>query len=81
MITIQSLSKTCAGGVQALPGIDLDIHEGMFGLIGPNGAGKTTLMRISAGLLRPTAGRVSVLGHDITSRGADSLPRRSARID
>jgi ABC-2 type transport system ATP-binding protein len=44
--------------VTALDDLVLDIPTGMFGLLGSNGAGKTTLMRILAGLLRPTSGRV-----------------------
>ncbi|HEX2908189.1 MAG TPA: ABC transporter ATP-binding protein [Phototrophicaceae bacterium] len=67
MIEITNLSKTYAGKVQALAGIDLNIGSGMFGLVGPNGAGKTTLMRIIAGLLRPTTGRVQVFGNDLST--------------
>ncbi len=67
MISISDLTKTYAGKVQALRGIDLEIGSGMFGLVGPNGAGKTTLMRILAGLVRPTSGAVRVLGHDVTT--------------
>jgi ABC-type multidrug transport system ATPase subunit len=67
MITIAELTKTYAGNVHALRGVDLEIGVGMFGLLGPNGAGKTTLMRILAGLLRPTEGRAVVLGHDLTT--------------
>jgi ABC-2 type transport system ATP-binding protein len=70
MIIVSQLTKTYGKKVQALRGVDLEIGEGMFGLIGPNGAGKTTLMRIIAGLLRPTSGKVTVLGNDVTtSRG------------
>jgi ABC-2 type transport system ATP-binding protein len=53
------------GATVALKGIDLDIHRGeFFGLLGPNGAGKSTLINIIAGLVRASAGRIAVLGHD-----------------
>jgi len=67
MITISALTKTYPGSVQALRGVDLEIGSGMFGLLGPNGAGKTTFMRLLAGLIRPTSGRVNVFGHDVTT--------------
>jgi len=51
--------------VQALRGIDVEIPTGeMTLLVGPSGCGKTTLISIIAGLLDPTAGEVSLLGHD-----------------
>src|ERR1035437_7976543 len=70
MITVSQLTKTYGKKVHALRGVDLEIGSGMFGLVGPNGAGKTTLMRILAGLLRPSSGKVTVLGNNVTtSRG------------
>ena len=52
--------------VTALDGITADAAPGaVTGLIGPDGAGKTTLMRLIAGLLRPDAGRIEVLGIDV----------------
>jgi ABC-type multidrug transport system ATPase subunit len=72
MIAIQSLTKTYAGSVHALRGVDLTIGPGMFGLVGPNGAGKTTLMRILAGLLRPTSGRAQVFDHDVSTPAGKS---------
>jgi ABC-2 type transport system ATP-binding protein len=66
IISIQGLSKTYAGGFQALKGVDLEIRKGeIFALLGPNGAGKTTLIGIVCGLVRMTAGQVSADGHDI----------------
>jgi ABC-2 type transport system ATP-binding protein len=64
-IEISGLTKTFRGRVAALDGLDLLIPTGMFGLLGANGAGKTTLMRILAGIMRPTQGRVTVGGHDL----------------
>src|SRR6267143_1857894 len=54
------------GSFTALDGVSLDIRRGeVFGLLGPNGAGKTTLISLVAGIARPTAGRIEVLGHDV----------------
>ncbi len=52
--------------LKALDDVNLTIEQGeFFGLLGPNGAGKTTLISILAGLLRASAGKVSVHGHDV----------------
>jgi ABC-2 type transport system ATP-binding protein len=66
IISVKGLSKTYAGGFQALKGVDLEIRRGeIFALLGPNGAGKTTLIGVICGLVRPTAGKVLADGHDI----------------
>lgn len=54
------------GSLQALAGVSLEIDKGeFFGLLGQNGAGKTTLISSLAGLVRPDAGSLKVLGHDV----------------
>ncbi len=76
IISISSLSKTYASGFSALKGVDLEIRRGeIFALLGPNGAGKTTLINIVCGIVTPSAGTVSVDGHDIIAdfRAARSL--------
>jgi len=66
IISVASLSKTYAGGFQALKRVDLEIRQGeIFALLGPNGAGKTTLINIICGIVMPSAGSVAVGGHDI----------------
>ncbi|HLN30949.1 MAG TPA: ABC transporter ATP-binding protein [Gemmataceae bacterium] len=65
MLSVRELVKVYPGPVAALQGIDLDVPNGMFGLLGPNGAGKTTFMRILAGLLEPTSGRVTLDGEEV----------------
>ena len=66
ILSIAGLEKRYASGLQALKRIDLDIRKGeIFALLGPNGAGKTTLISIVCGIVSPSAGTVSVGGHDI----------------
>jgi ABC-2 type transport system ATP-binding protein len=65
-LSVRGLTKTYSNGVEALKGLDLDVEEGdFFALLGPNGAGKTTLIGITTSLVKKSAGKVSVFGHDI----------------
>ncbi|WP_324807802.1 ABC transporter ATP-binding protein [Sphingomonas sp. LY29] len=65
VIRIEGLTKSYAGGVQALKGVDLDIRRGeILALLGPNGAGKTTLISIVCGIVTPTGGTIHIGGHD-----------------
>ena len=67
MITIENLVKRY-GNFTAVDGVSLDVGSGeIHGFLGPNGAGKTTTIRMIAGLLKPTSGRVLVNGHDIAT--------------
>ncbi|HEX5419892.1 MAG TPA: ABC transporter ATP-binding protein [Gammaproteobacteria bacterium] len=66
IISIEGLTKTYAGGFQALKQVDLEIRRGeIFALLGPNGAGKTTLISIICGIVNASTGRVVVDGCDI----------------
>jgi ABC-2 type transport system ATP-binding protein len=66
VISISHVSKTYAGGFQALKDINLDIEKGeIFALLGPNGAGKSTLINLICGIVTPTGGQVTAGGHDI----------------
>ena len=67
MIAIENLVKRY-GTFTAVDGVSLSVAPGQIhGFLGPNGAGKTTSIRIIAGLLKPTAGRVTVNGHDLAT--------------
>ena len=67
MIAVYELVKRY-GGFTAVDGITLEVSPGeIHGFLGPNGAGKTTTIRMIAGLLKPTAGRVVVNGHDLAT--------------
>ncbi|WP_461864781.1 ABC transporter ATP-binding protein [Thermococcus sp.] len=64
MIEVENLAKTF-GVTRAVNGISFKVHDGeIYGLLGPNGSGKSTTMKILAGILKPTAGRVLVDGID-----------------
>jgi ABC-2 type transport system ATP-binding protein len=65
MIAVEALVKTY-GSFTAVDGVSLSVEPGeIHGFLGPNGAGKTTTIRIIAGLLKPTSGRITINGHDL----------------
>ncbi|OEF11377.1 ABC transporter ATP-binding protein [Aliivibrio logei] len=65
-LEITQLTKTYAGGVQALKGVSLNVEKGDFyALLGPNGAGKSTTIGVISSLVNKTSGKVSVFGYDI----------------
>ena len=58
--------KKIYGDLNAVDGISIDIKQGeFFGLLGPNGAGKSTMINMLAGLTKPSAGNISVMGFDV----------------
>ena len=66
IVCVRGVSKTYAGGFQALKRVDLEIRRGeIFALLGPNGAGKTTLINIICGIVNASAGSVVANGHDV----------------
>jgi ABC-2 type transport system ATP-binding protein len=73
MITVSQLGKRY-GDLVAVDGVTFTAEPGtIFGLLGPNGAGKSTTIGCISGLLKPTSGRVTVLGHDVMT---DSVAAR-----
>lgn len=76
LLQARNLSITF-GGLKAVEDVSLDIQPNtLTALVGPNGAGKTTLFALLSGFLKPGAGEVHYLGHDITGMA----PHRSARL-
>ena len=87
MIRYEQFSKRY-GGIRAVEELSLVVHPGeTVALVGPNGSGKTTTLKALTGLVRPTAGRVSVSGIDATTGGAEArrlvgyLPQRATFPD
>jgi len=66
----------------AVDAINFTVQQGeVFGFLGPNGAGKTTTIAMLLGLVRPTAGSATVLGHDIRSDLGQALPRVGSIVE
>lgn len=75
MIELLSVTKRY-GDFTAVDAIDLDVPQGqLFGFLGPNGAGKTTTLRVIAGILRPSGGRVRIGGIDVVERPNEAKAR------
>jgi ABC-2 type transport system ATP-binding protein len=67
MIQVENLSKTYAG-FRAVQGISFQVAKGeIVGFLGPNGAGKSTTMKVLAGYLPPTDGRIRIAGYDVVT--------------
>jgi len=69
--------KSGYGGIEALGGIDLVIHEGeIVTLIGANGAGKSTTLMTISGLVKPTAGKIFYQGEEVQGQGPEELVKK-----
>lgn len=80
-IEINGLSKHY-GTNRAVNNLNLSIPKGtIFGFLGPNGAGKTTTIRMLLGLIKPTAGNATILGHDIVHGRNKILPQVGAIVE
>ena len=76
LLIAQGLSRRF-GGLLAVSELSFEVREGeVLGLIGPNGAGKSTTFNVISGFYRPTSGRLSFRGEDITGMSASAISRR-----
>jgi ABC-2 type transport system ATP-binding protein len=67
-VSVRGLTKTWAGGVEAVKGIDFEVATGeVFGLLGPNGAGKSTTVGMLTTTVRPTSGSARLHGRDVAT--------------
>jgi len=77
LIHCEGLEHTYPSGVEALKGVDLDIHQGeIIGVVGQNGSGKTTLVKHFNGLLMPTGGEIDVDGAPTEEQGVFNLGKK-----
>ncbi|MFH0516544.1 ABC transporter ATP-binding protein [Streptomyces sp. M41] len=82
VIATRALTKRFRGGQLAVDGLDLTVPAGsVFGFLGPNGSGKTTTIRMLMGLIEPTSGTASVLGHPMPRAARTVLPGVGALIE
>jgi len=80
LASVRGLFRRTSHVVEALRGVDLTVGRGEFvALLGPNGAGKTTLLKALSGIITPTRGTATVLGHVPWER-ADDFRRRFALV-
>jgi len=76
MLFVQGVTKQI-GGLRAVNSVDLLLGENeIVGLVGPNGAGKTTLLNMISGISKPTAGKITFCGEEITGLKADQICKK-----
>jgi putative ABC transport system ATP-binding protein len=76
ILSLRNIKKSYSVHAIAVRGVDLDISQGEFtALAGPSGSGKTTLLTLSAGLDKPTSGKVVLLGQDLTNLKPQEISR------
>ena len=82
-VVLQTIELTKRFGHHlAVDRLDLEVYEGdIFGFLGPNGAGKTTTMRMIVGLIRPTAGRITINGLDARRQFLDAIAQVGSMVD
>ena len=81
VLSMHALTKRYSERV-AVDALTIQVRRGdVFGFLGPNGAGKTTTIRMCLGLIAPSSGSVSILGHDVARDGASVLPRVGALVE
>ncbi|MGW1076066.1 ABC transporter ATP-binding protein [Streptomyces sp. NPDC002537] len=80
VVELNQVTKEYPGGVAALRGVDLRIErEELLAIVGPSGSGKSTLLHIVGTLDRPTAGSVTIAGHDVATLSDRRLSALRAR--
>lgn len=76
MLQVEALTKNF-GGLTAVNLVDVEVRPGeLVGLIGPNGAGKTTFFNLVTGYIKPSSGKVTFEGHDITGKKPHTVAAR-----
>src|SRR2546428_3437230 len=64
VIETNGLTKRYGNGFLAVDSVEMSVRRGeVYGFLGPNGAGKTTTLRMLVGLIRPTSGTATIVGH------------------
>src|SRR5581483_3636801 len=83
LVEIRNVTKAYHRDSQEIPvftGVNMDIAQGEFlALMGPSGSGKSTLLNLLAGLDRPSSGRITVAGDDVTAMNGKRLAGWRAR--
>lgn len=80
-LSVRGLKKVI-GKREIIRDLSFDLRRGeVFGFLGPNGAGKTTTIRMLVGLIRPTAGSITICGHDLRTRFSEAMDNMGCIVE